>query len=299
MNAVLAAGAGLVLGVLIGWLVWRALEPVLVAAPLLERQNYRGATLVVGSGLAVVVTVVLVAGGAALVAAGVVDPDPMLYAAGAAVAVSTVGYGLLGIVDDLLGTAAARGFRGHLRALAHGEVTTGAVKLVGGAALGVAVAATLDVADLGAVLRQGLLIAGAANLVNLFDRAPGRALKVTALGWLGAIVAAALTGMAAATLDEGLSLAAPAVAVGAGLVLLGADLAERTMLGDTGANPLGAAVGIAWVLAVGTVGEWVVLGVVVLLNAVSERIGFSRVIDRTGPLRRLDRWGCLPERRAR
>jgi UDP-N-acetylmuramyl pentapeptide phosphotransferase/UDP-N-acetylglucosamine-1-phosphate transferase len=69
------------------------------------------------------------------------------------------------------------------------------------------------------------------------------------------------------------------------------------MLGDTGSNVLGAAIGYGLVAGLSGTGEWAALAVVVAANLVSERVSFSAVIDRTGPLRWLDRLGCGPERR--
>ena len=140
---------------------------------------------------------------------------------------------------------------------------------------------------LGDSIRGGILIAASANLGNLFDRAPGRVIKVGLMG--GALVAA--TGLA------GWALFGPLVVVGAGAGLLWADLREELMLGDTGANVIGAAVGHGLVLSLGATGEWTALGVVVALNLVSERVSFSRVIDAVPPLRWIDRLGTLPERR--
>ena len=70
------------------------------------------------------------------------------------------------------------------------------------------------------------------------------------------------------------------------------------MLGDTGANMLGAAVGFGLVVSLDAVGEWLVLLVVVALNLASEFVSFSAVIDRVAPLRALDRLGTRPERRS-
>ena len=63
------------------------------------------------------------------------------------------------------------------------------------------------------------------------------------------------------------------------------------MLGDTGANPLGATVGLAAAQALGPRGRLVALAVVTALTLASEKVSFTRVIESTPVLRELDRWG--------
>ena len=63
------------------------------------------------------------------------------------------------------------------------------------------------------------------------------------------------------------------------------------MLGDTGANVVGAAVGLAAVIVLGHGAVLAVLVALVALNMISEWVSFSAVIDRTAPLRWLDRLG--------
>lgn len=195
-----------------------------------------------------------------------------------------IGSGVLGAVDDLVGTTSSKGLRGHLGALARGEVTTGAVKIAGLALTGLAGVALMD-RRVGrrvgrgplATLLGGAVVAGAANAVNLFDLRPGRALKVTMLA--AGVTLAARPG------------ATPAAALGASLGVIGDDLAARSMLGDTGANAAGALVGLAVVERTGLAGRAVALAALAALTLASERVSFSAVIDRQPILRRLDRWG--------
>jgi UDP-N-acetylmuramyl pentapeptide phosphotransferase/UDP-N-acetylglucosamine-1-phosphate transferase len=207
---------------------------------------------------------------------------------GAARAVAIAGPGLLGAVDDLVGDTDSKGLRGHLGALARGEVTTGAVKVAGLALSGLAAASLADRRSghrsdhrsgrgLVATLLGGAVIAGAANAVNLFDLRPGRALKVTIL--------------AAAGLTTAGGGASPAAALGASAGVIGDDLAARSMLGDTGANAAGAIVGLAVVERTGLLGRAVALAGLAALTLASERVSFSVVIDRHRVLRRIDQWG--------
>lgn len=148
--------------------------------------------------------------------------------------------------------------------------------VVAGAALG---------GSAGRIIVDAALIALAANLGNLFDRAPGRTLKVAILAW---IPIALLAGTSA----TGLALA---VVIGAAVGLLPSDLAERSMLGDTGANAVGAALGVALVLTVSPTTRTLVAVVLVALTLASEVVSFSAVIARVPPLRALDRLGRRPE----
>jgi hypothetical protein len=128
------------------------------------------------------------------------------------------------------------------------------------------------------VLINGALIAGSANLLNLFDLRPGRAIKVGAL--------AALPG----TLSGSAVVAAP---LGAAVALLPEDLGERAMLGDAGANALGALLGLSAARLPRPVRLGLLAGVAAL-NAASEVVSFTKVIQATPALRRLDQFGRRP-----
>ena len=212
-----------------------------------------------------------------------------------AMIIAGVGAAAFGGYDDLAASGPTKGFRGHLGALARGELTTGAVKLAGIGATGLAAALAAGpagpaggsagssprlgtVAD--AVINAGL-IAGGANLANLFDLRPGRAIKVS-IG-AGALLAAA----------PGRSRQAAVAPVAAAVALLPEDLGERAMLGDAGANALGAMLGLA-ATGLPRAARIAALAGIAGLTAASEVVSFTRVIERTGPLRWLDMLGRRP-----
>lgn len=204
-----------------------------------------------------------------------------------ALCVAGGGAAAFGVLDDLRGSGKRRGLRGHLGALAHGEVTTGAVKLAGIGAAGAAGALLLrreGDSPVDYAVNAGL-IAGAANLLNLFDLRPGRAIKVALLsaGLIGA------SGLGAGGSKQGaLAVAAPA---GAALAVLPEDLRERAMLGDAGANALGAMLGVAAATALPRPARIGVLAGIVALTGISEKVSFTMVIARTPPLNWLDMLG--------
>jgi UDP-N-acetylmuramyl pentapeptide phosphotransferase/UDP-N-acetylglucosamine-1-phosphate transferase len=228
--------------------------------PRWHRQNFRDRPVSLAGGPALVA-------GLALSGAAAGDGPLVLLAVGA---------GAAGLLDDLFGQTHARGLRGHARALRSGVVTTGMAKLVALLGLGVALAPAQDSARRRVL--AGATIAGAANLVNLLDLRPGRALKV-----IGA-VAILLTGGPACGV-------AAAGVLGAAVASAPTDLAELTMIGDCGANAAGAVLGWLAVRRLPPPGRGVVLGLIVAATLASERVSFTAVIDRHSALRRLDRLG--------
>jgi hypothetical protein len=206
-----------------------------------------------------------------------------------ALVTAAAGAGAFGGYDDLAGSGGRRGFRGHLGALAHGEVTTGAVKLGGIGATGLAASALLGGGALDVTVNAGL-IAGGANLLNLFDLRPGRAIKVAALA--GGLLAATARPGAAGDRLPGATLAG--IPLGAALALADEDLGERAMLGDAGANALGAMLGAAAAASLPRTGRVAALAGIVALTAASEKVSFTKVIQRTPALHWLDMLGRRP-----
>ena len=212
----------------------------------------------------------------ALAALGAEDALPSRMA-GAVVILLCAMY-LAGAYDDRRGAEAASGFSGHLTAARSGALTGGAVKAVAGALAGAA-AGTL-VSEGRVVVEVAVLCALSANLVNLLDRAPGRAGKVVLILWLPLV-----------PLGHAAWLVASAGVVGALLACLRVDLSERAMLGDAGANPLGAVAGLGLAAALDEPGRLVAIALLLALNLASERWSFSRAIERLTWLRALDDLG--------
>jgi UDP-N-acetylmuramyl pentapeptide phosphotransferase/UDP-N-acetylglucosamine-1-phosphate transferase len=201
---------------------------------------------------------------------------------------AAAGAGAFGVYDDLRGNGDRRGMRGHLAALAKGEVTTGAVKILGIGGTGLVAGALVRRGPSDALvdkLLAGVVIAGAANAVNLFDLRPGRAIK-----------AAAIAAAPAYALDlvrdrDGAAGVARAAGLGAALALLPEDLGESAMLGDAGANALGAVLGTAAAASASRAGLVWRAAAMTAVTLASEKVSFTKVIAACPPLRALDGLG--------
>jgi UDP-GlcNAc:undecaprenyl-phosphate/decaprenyl-phosphate GlcNAc-1-phosphate transferase len=195
-----------------------------------------------------------------------------------------LGVSLLGLIDDALGRGAAsdshRGWRGHAQAVLSGSFSTGAIKAAGALAL-----AAYAVSGRG---REGLdyladlaLLLLATNLFNLLDLRPGRAEKLFAV-----LLAGLCLGAWTDAPLELLGIFIGPVAIGAAFTLR-----ERAMLGDTGANLVGALAGISLLVTLSDEGRLVALVAVVALTVFGEFRSISGVIERVPPLRALDSLG--------
>jgi hypothetical protein len=239
-----------------------------------SRTNHRGEPVTLLEGPAVAAGAVV----GALAQAGLRSmsgsPGPAGWRRAAAMALGGAGAAAFGAYDDLAGSGDRRGFRGHLGALRQGEVTTGAVKLGGIGVTGMLSAALAGGPPVDVILNAGL-VAGGANLLNLFDLRPGRAIKVAAVSG-AALGAAGQDGVAAP--------------LGAAMALLPEDLGERAMLGDAGANALGAMLG-ASAAGLSRPARIALLAGIAGLTAASEKVSFTKVIARTPALNWLDMLG--------
>ncbi|HTA11807.1 MAG TPA: hypothetical protein VK765_00200 [Solirubrobacteraceae bacterium] len=197
------------------------------------------------------------------------------------IAVYALGVLGLGLLDDTLAPeSGVRGWRGHATAIMRGELSTGALKAAGSLGLALLAMSWLGLSNGRWLLAAGVLVL-ATNVFNLLDLRPGRATKVfVALGVGLTLGAGGLRALWALGL-----FAAPALV--AGLY----DLRERVMLGDTGANLLGALAGLWLVLTLSGTGQLIALALLAAITVYGEFSSISGLIERTPLLRRLDSLG--------
>jgi UDP-N-acetylmuramyl pentapeptide phosphotransferase/UDP-N-acetylglucosamine-1-phosphate transferase len=258
--------------------LWLVALPPLVSWLLkrigMVRPNFQGDAIPVGYGL-----VILLWSAPALLLAGRVFADRrddylVLLAL-------TAGFGLLGFVDDRWGDRSVGGLKGHLRKFViEGEITTGFVKLAGGALLAFVVPWRLLHHTWTDALLEGALIALCANAFNLLDLRPGRAGAL----FLFAAIPTAILAWRVAPAPPLIFVLIPAI------VVYERDARARVMLGDTGSNLLGAALGGSIVLlapSLATKGSLV--AALVVLHLIAEKWSLTRIIEKAPVLRTLDR----------
>lgn len=257
-----------------------------ILAPLLLRAlidnghvkaNYRqrtvafpfGALSVAGAAVALVPLALL----ERLEPAGIFHPETLT------VAVYVLGVAFLGLVDDTLG-GEPRGWRGHGRAVLRRQLSTGALKAMGSLGLALYAMSYGGLSTTRWLLASAVLVL-ATNAFNLLDLRPGRATKVFVLLGAGLTIGAASVR----------PLWALGLFVGPALIAGVYDLRERAMLGDTGANLLGALAGLWLVLTLSEVGQAVALAVLVAITIYGELRSITGLVERMPLLRGLDSWG--------
>lgn len=245
----------------------------------LMKRNFRQAEVPAVAGLALAAGTV----GAVVVLKAMLAPQ----IAGALVLLIG-GFCVLGFIDDLYGDRTHLGLRGHLAALRAGAMTTGLLKAAGGGLLGIA-ASWMISGGFGDFVLNASIIVLWANVLNLFDMRPGRALKV----WLGLTLIAGLVARFTAELTvsrwDMAVVAVPFVMVS--MLILAIDLREVAMLGDSGSNVLGAVLGFTFISSFETVGKVVALTVAVVVQLYAERWSISDLIADRNTLRAVDELG--------
>lgn len=184
-------------------------------------------------------------------------------------------FGLLGLIDDTIGSRQARGFHGHFRALFRGQLTTGALKAIFGGIIAF-LSASMLTDNIAETVINTMCIVLAANFLNLLDVRPGRAAKFFLVCSLGFTI---------------MGLSSPLLWLMAASVIgyLPWDLRAAAMMGDIGSNVLGTVIGLA-IVAFPFELKFCALYILVVLNLYSENLSLSQLIANNRLLSFLD---CL------
>ncbi len=240
--------------------------------------NYRKERIPIGMGILFAVLAPLTAITVSAIT-GEITAESSVFAA------AVLMMGFAGMIDDFLGNKNDKGFKGHIKALLRGRLTTGGFKAVLGFItafiVSIFISSFSEQRHITDIILNTFLIALFTNIINLFDLRPGRACKAYLLFLIIINIFSARTEI------PYLSLASAGIVLG----YIRKDLKAEVMMGDTGSNALGASLGV---IAAIVCPYYVKLGmafVLVGLHIVSEFYSFSKIIEKSRILSFFDRLG--------
>jgi len=264
----------LALGYFLASLIQPLIMGMITEAGLL-RPNYREQPIPLGLGLIFLFSTIIILGlGIPL---GFFSQDDSLL-----IIFLIVTLGLLGLIDDLLGSRSASGFKGHFRMLLkEKQLTTGALKALMGGLSALLASYFISPGNWWQLLLNASIIALTTNAFNLLDLRPGRAIKFFLLS--------VFLLLAFSWQQEEILLLAPLL--GGVLAYFPLDLQAKGMMGDIGSNILGGALGLflAWNLPL--IAKSVLLIFLLLFHLYTEKYSLSETIARVTWLRYLDELG--------
>jgi len=237
------------------------------------KENYLGDKIPVGMGIIFIPAVIT--GMIVLVFIGHIDKKLVLLEL---LGITVIGFA--GVIDDLLGNRDTLGFKGHIRSLLKGTLTTGGFKaLMGGLTASII---SLFISDTAIQwILNTLIIAFFTNMLNLMDLRPGRAIKffffvwgISLVGWRNATYSYLLFPLAG-------SLAA----------YIPVDFKGKGMMGDVGSNILGISMGIYYSLITGITAKVLIVSALILLHLIAERYSFTDIIYKNRILSFIDGLG--------
>lgn len=197
-------------------------------------------------------------------------------------------FSLLGLLDDLFGNGDSKGIKGHLRAFIKKKlVTTGLLKAIFGLIISLIIVLLMfqdptvwDFTIAVDIFVSSFIIALSANAMNSLDLKPGRAGKVFLL-----------LSLLSAVFTKSWQSSHIISFIGMVLIYLPGDLRGNYMLGDTGANILGAFLGGYAVFFFSLEVKLIILITLIVFHYTIEVTSLSRLIETTPLLSHIDEWG--------
>ncbi|MGE4283326.1 MAG: UDP-N-acetylmuramyl pentapeptide phosphotransferase [Clostridia bacterium] len=235
------------------------------------RRNYQGISIPNSMGIALVLSTVLSM--CIMILFGY-----LTFQQNASVAFAGILMGFAGVIDDFAGNNQSKGFKGHIRNLIKGKLTTGGLKAVSGIVSSFIISLQISYTYYDLIINV-LFISLLTNLMNLMDTRPGRAIKFFCF-------------LSIIFLFAGAPQEVYYIVLGAVLSYLPSDLKAKGMLGDTGANFIGMITGAAIIGHIESSFIRIFLLLLVFaLNLVSEKYSFSKIIEENYILSYIDRLG--------
>jgi UDP-GlcNAc:undecaprenyl-phosphate GlcNAc-1-phosphate transferase len=192
-------------------------------------------------------------------------------------------FGALGLIDDLFGDRSVGGLKGHFsELLLNHKLTTGAAKAIGGTFSALVAGFLLNPHTPAKALVAAGIIALTANALNLTDTRPGRTILLSLL----LIVLSAAIGFSRVTSIDVALFGAPVLLL---CVMFLFDRSAKLMMGDVGANSIGALIGAIWVMIVPEQAQLVYFGLLIWFHIWTETHSLSQTIEKTPWLRSIDR----------
>ncbi|MTI70208.1 MAG: phospho-N-acetylmuramoyl-pentapeptide-transferase [Firmicutes bacterium] len=188
--------------------------------------------------------------------------------------------GFVGFIDDVIGNNVIKGFKGHIKALIVGRLTTGGLKAVSGLVCSIIYSIIIS-ENIYNLLINIIIISLFTNLINLLDLRPGRAIKAF-------FIISVLLLCTSLKLRYNFLIFS---AIGIILVVFPLDLRGKVMLGDVGSNSLGMTLGIFCVTTQSINYKIIILIILVFLHVFSEYYSFSKVISKLKVLNFIDSLG--------
>lgn len=236
--------------------------------------NYRGEKIPIGMGLLFVIVQSLLMFSATLYLINIEKNIILSYI------ICIILIGLIGMLDDLIGETDIKGFKGHIKSLFRGKLTTGGLKAVSGLLLAILFSVSLSSSYIEMIVNV-LLIPLFTNIINLFDLRPGRANKVFLLLSISLLITSHIR-------EYNFIIYS---AIGIILVYIRYDLKAKSMMGDVGSNSLGITLGTFCVLTHSLNIKVIYLIILILLHIISELSSFSKIIKNNRFLNYLDNIG--------
>jgi UDP-GlcNAc:undecaprenyl-phosphate/decaprenyl-phosphate GlcNAc-1-phosphate transferase len=187
---------------------------------------------------------------------------------------------ILGALDDVYGSRETGGFKGHFKKLfVEHKLTTGALKAFGGGAAALIIAWLLSGGDIVRWIIGSMVIALTTNTINILDLRPGRA---SAAFFFILLLAYSVCGW---HLHPQKFVNALEIIV---FIFYLFDRQAKIMMGDSGSNMLGIALGILIALNCGLIFQTIMVIMQLLMQLYSEKKSITKLIQKNRFLNLVD-----------